>query len=355
MRKKGFTLVELLVVIAIIALLMGILMPALARVRTIAYRMVCGTNLSGLGKAVLMYANDSKESYPMPGITNMATLSQSGKLGTEVDTWADCLTEGPRTVYAGGVDERDGMGTIGSLFYLLVKYEDVSVKQFNCKGDTGVKTFKLTDYPCVTACTLDDLTKVWDFGTWPGGYSSYSYHSPFAISSDPLMPGYPVTSNSSPSAPLAADRNPSMDTNVNYIKGGTTAGGTVGVTETGKKTPYERWTDASSNNSYKDPDLLYNSFAHLREGQNVLFNDGHSKFETTANVGIDNDNIWQKWTAGTSTITAKPLKDVMEAGGYFPVLLTNGRVWSTIDTVVPSMDGDALLINEPQNTGAQCP
>ena len=67
MRKKGFTLVELLVVIAIIALLMGILMPALARVRQIAYRMVCGTNLSGIGKAVLLYANDNEEEFPKAG------------------------------------------------------------------------------------------------------------------------------------------------------------------------------------------------------------------------------------------------------------------------------------------------
>jgi len=67
-QRKGFTLVELLVVIAIIALLMGILMPALARVRQIAYRLYCGTNLSGIGKAMLIYANDYDDELPRAGL-----------------------------------------------------------------------------------------------------------------------------------------------------------------------------------------------------------------------------------------------------------------------------------------------
>ena len=67
MRRKGFTLVELLVVIAIIALLMGILMPALARVRQLAFRMTCGTNLSGIGKAMLIYSNDYDDELPKAG------------------------------------------------------------------------------------------------------------------------------------------------------------------------------------------------------------------------------------------------------------------------------------------------
>src|SRR5512136_511864 len=70
MKRKGFTLVELLVVIAIIALLMGILMPALARVRQLAFRMTCGTNLSGIGKAMLIYANDYQDELPRSGGRN---------------------------------------------------------------------------------------------------------------------------------------------------------------------------------------------------------------------------------------------------------------------------------------------
>jgi prepilin-type processing-associated H-X9-DG protein len=53
------------VALPITALLMGIMMPALARTRQIAFRMTCGTNLSALGKAMLVYAGDY-DALPTP-------------------------------------------------------------------------------------------------------------------------------------------------------------------------------------------------------------------------------------------------------------------------------------------------
>ncbi len=62
--KKAFTLVELLVVIAIIAILAGMLMPALAKARAEAYKTKCMNNQSNVGKFLIMYQGDHRHMVP---------------------------------------------------------------------------------------------------------------------------------------------------------------------------------------------------------------------------------------------------------------------------------------------------
>ena len=62
--RYGFTIWELLCIVIVIIVLIGLLMPALSRVRSISTRMVCGTTLSGYGKAMLIYLNDNNDKFP---------------------------------------------------------------------------------------------------------------------------------------------------------------------------------------------------------------------------------------------------------------------------------------------------
>ena len=309
MKRHGFTLVELLVVIAIIALLMGILMPALARVRQLAFRLTCGTNLSGLGKAMMLYANDYSDELP--------------KSGGRSNTWAPGLGAAnwvaTTRLQAYGMQTTESAGSVSlsSNLYLLIRHAECTPKMFVCKGESDAKEFALKLFTGIPP-TITDIQSCFDFG--PGKSSagnetyrfcSYSYHLPFG--------SYALTTSSEAGMAVAADRNPWLPT-------------TATLTTTFASFIPDL---AGSSNTWKgtaDQAKIGNSLAHQSDGQNVLFIDTHVEFEKRSFVGIENDNVYTRFNSATDTTTPD-----QKMVGLVPV------AYNTTD---PGSKRDSYLVND---------
>lgn len=320
MRKKGFTLIELLVVIAIIAMLLAILMPALNKVKKIAQRVVCGTNLKGLGTAQAVYANDYEDMYVRQG-------------GTANVNWTRIFLPGwqnPAFQFAGDVNL-----TIGASLYLLVREADVSPKSFVCGG--GGQT--AYDGKSLNASN-PDLVELWDFGSddgdpetggGPRQHVSYAYHMPYSRNA--------ATGAASASFAILADKNPWMDPDKLTVQA---AGTSTGADWVGNVERLYNYFSDPAVNQEKWKKQVANSYPHGREGQNVTYGDGHSSYEKTTDVAIRHDNIYTRKGANVPEHAVRCGATGTASGALYQV-----PEGPALNCAVQPLDAqDSLLVND---------
>src|SRR4051812_7690860 len=251
----GFMWVQLLVVLLLILAAIAFLTPSLCRSRETANRVKCASNLRQIGQAILLYSNDNRGAYPR-------TVAHSPASATESATWGSCPLGGdPYSGSAGaGATNRPSDNDVTASLFMLLRTQDITSEVFTCPSSNSEKD--LFGGGTNAPINRSNFTSNKNL--------SYSYQDPFPGTSA-IGAGFKFNNTLGAEFAVAADMNP-----------GTTNGDNIYLPNNTSSAKDMR--NANSNN-------------HDKDGQNILYGDGHVAWESNPFVGVNRDHIYTQATS----------------------------------------------------------
>ena len=254
--RRGASLADMVIVFVVLVFISGIGVAWAQEQREIRSRIRCASNLRQIGMALLLYANENRQQYPR---THYSPDLEAHPLAAFTVPEADQPFATDKQTHKPLAGEKGDSGApayndVTAALFLLIRTQDIGSEVFICPSTIHTRD-KLNGESAMRRSNFSDQRNL-----------SYSVASPYP-NQVAAESGYRWNGNQSPEFPVAADLNPG--------KRGTD------ITDPAYH-PNAQW----------DLLRLGNSTNHNRDGQNILYGDGHVDFQKTPFAGVRRDNIY---------------------------------------------------------------